>query len=114
MGKARGFRIGELEGSTLLAGTTPREEPHKIFGLNVSAIANNKSVSLSSDSLAQVHPMGNQVLGILTEWSRSLLNSFVAERAGLSLKMCPGVVEPSGDNGKENGEKAWHFSLVVW
>ncbi len=36
LGKARGFRVGELEGATLLAGTAPRPEPHKIFGLNVS------------------------------------------------------------------------------
>ncbi|MDV7144528.1 MBL fold metallo-hydrolase [Tropicimonas sp. TH_r6] len=37
LGKARGFRIGELEGATLLAGTTPRPDPHTIFGLNVPA-----------------------------------------------------------------------------
>ena len=36
MAKARGFRLGEIEGATLLAGTAVREEPHKIFGLNVS------------------------------------------------------------------------------
>ncbi|SDI32832.1 MBL fold metallo-hydrolase [Aliiruegeria lutimaris] len=37
MGKARGFRVGALEGATLLAGTAPRPEPQSIFGLNVSA-----------------------------------------------------------------------------
>ncbi|PRY21767.1 glyoxylase-like metal-dependent hydrolase (beta-lactamase superfamily II) [Aliiruegeria haliotis] len=36
MSNARRFKVGALEVSTLLAGTTPREEPHKIFGLNVS------------------------------------------------------------------------------
>ncbi|RYH11691.1 MBL fold metallo-hydrolase [Tropicimonas sp. IMCC6043] len=35
--RARGFRVGELEVTALLAGTAPREEPHKIFGLNVPA-----------------------------------------------------------------------------
>ncbi|MEO1551767.1 MAG: MBL fold metallo-hydrolase [Pseudomonadota bacterium] len=37
MAKARGFQLGALEVTTLLAGTVSREEPHKIFGLNVSA-----------------------------------------------------------------------------
>lgn len=36
MERVRGFRLGGIEGATLLAGTAPREEPHKIFGLNVS------------------------------------------------------------------------------
>lgn len=35
MEKARGFRLGEIEGATLLAGTAVRDEPHKTFGLNV-------------------------------------------------------------------------------
>ncbi len=35
MSKARGFQLGDLQVTTLLAGTTPREAPHSIFGLNV-------------------------------------------------------------------------------
>ncbi|NDR59174.1 MBL fold metallo-hydrolase [Aliiruegeria sabulilitoris] len=37
MDKARAFRVGALEGATLLAGTAPRPDPQSIFGLNVSA-----------------------------------------------------------------------------
>lgn len=33
----RRFMIGEFEVTTILAGTTPREEPQGIFGMNVSA-----------------------------------------------------------------------------
>ena len=36
MPQARGFRLGELEITTLLAGSFPREEPQSIFGMNVS------------------------------------------------------------------------------
>lgn len=32
----RRFMIGDFEVTTILAGTTPREDPHSIFGLNVS------------------------------------------------------------------------------
>lgn len=35
--KARAFKVGDLSVTTLLAGTTPRDEPQKIFGMNVSA-----------------------------------------------------------------------------
>ena len=34
--KARGFKLGAFEVITLLAGSAPRPEPHKIFGLNVT------------------------------------------------------------------------------
>ncbi|SNZ21581.1 MBL fold metallo-hydrolase [Cohaesibacter gelatinilyticus] len=37
MAKARGFKIGKFQVTALLAGSIPRPEPHKIFGLNVSA-----------------------------------------------------------------------------
>lgn len=37
MGRARGFTLGEMTVSTLLAGTAPRENPQSIFGTNVSA-----------------------------------------------------------------------------
>ena len=33
----RRFAIGDFEVTTILAGTTPREDPHSIFGMNVSA-----------------------------------------------------------------------------
>ena len=33
---ARSFDLGSFKVTTLLAGTTPREDPHSIFGLNVS------------------------------------------------------------------------------
>ena len=36
MAKARGFSIGSFDVITLLSGSAPREEPHGIFGLNVS------------------------------------------------------------------------------
>lgn len=36
MAKARGFKLGEMDVITLLAGSTPRENPHGIFGINVS------------------------------------------------------------------------------
>ncbi|MCV6602984.1 MAG: MBL fold metallo-hydrolase [Cohaesibacter sp.] len=36
MAKARGFKIGAFHVTALLAGSVPRPEPHKIFGLNVS------------------------------------------------------------------------------
>lgn len=36
MAKARGFKVGEFEVIALLAGSAPRENPHGIFGLNVS------------------------------------------------------------------------------
>lgn len=36
MGIHRTFSLGEIEVSTLLAGTTPRDEPQGIFGMNVS------------------------------------------------------------------------------
>lgn len=34
--KARGFKVGAMNVTTLLAGSVPRPEPHKIFGLNAS------------------------------------------------------------------------------
>ena len=34
--KARGFKVGTLDVITLLAGSAPRDNPHGIFGLNVS------------------------------------------------------------------------------
>ncbi len=37
MAKARGFTIGNFTVTTLLAGSAVREEPQKIFGMNVSA-----------------------------------------------------------------------------
>jgi len=37
MPRARGFRLGDLEVTTLLSGSVPREEPQSIFGMNVSA-----------------------------------------------------------------------------
>ena len=36
MAKARGFKLGELDVITLLAGSAPRDNPHGIFGINVS------------------------------------------------------------------------------
>lgn len=36
MAKARGFKVGSLEVVALLAGSVPRDNPHSIFGLNVS------------------------------------------------------------------------------
>ncbi|SNY91846.1 Glyoxylase, beta-lactamase superfamily II [Cohaesibacter sp. ES.047] len=36
MAKARGFKVGDLEVVALLAGSAPRDNPHGIFGLNVS------------------------------------------------------------------------------
>ena len=36
MPQARGFRVGDLEVTTLLAGSMPRENPQSIFGMNVS------------------------------------------------------------------------------
>ncbi len=36
MAKARGFKVGSLDVVALLAGSAPRENPHGIFGLNVS------------------------------------------------------------------------------
>lgn len=35
MARARGFKVGDLKVTTLLAGSVARDEPHKIFGLNV-------------------------------------------------------------------------------
>ncbi|MFV0358350.1 MBL fold metallo-hydrolase [Tropicimonas sp.] len=35
MGRARGFRLGDIEVTAILAGSAPRDEPHSIFGLNV-------------------------------------------------------------------------------
>ena len=37
MAKARGFKIGNFQVTALLAGSVPRPDPHKIFGLNISA-----------------------------------------------------------------------------
>ncbi|MFD0980949.1 MBL fold metallo-hydrolase [Tropicimonas aquimaris] len=37
MSRARGFRIGDMQVTTLLSGSALREEPHTIFGLNVDA-----------------------------------------------------------------------------
>ena len=37
MSTARSFSLGAFKVTTLLAGTTPREDPHSIFGTNVSA-----------------------------------------------------------------------------
>lgn len=36
MAKARGFKVGSLDVVALLAGSVPRDNPHSIFGLNVS------------------------------------------------------------------------------
>nr|WP_321462302.1 MBL fold metallo-hydrolase [uncultured Cohaesibacter sp.] len=36
MAKARGFKLGEMDIITLLAGSAPRDNPHGIFGINVS------------------------------------------------------------------------------
>ncbi|SFC02781.1 MBL fold metallo-hydrolase [Tropicimonas isoalkanivorans] len=37
MPRARGFKVGDFDVTTLLAGSAMREEPHTIFGLNVDA-----------------------------------------------------------------------------
>ena len=37
MSKARGFKVGNFDVVTLLAGSVPRGEPQSIFGMNVSA-----------------------------------------------------------------------------
>jgi hypothetical protein len=84
------------------------------MGVNLTALLNNKIVTISSTDFPQVYTVGNQVLAVSEEWIRSLFNSFIAEWAAHSLEKCPGVVMPTDGNGKKSEENTHHFSSLLW
>ncbi|WP_373236742.1 MBL fold metallo-hydrolase [Cohaesibacter celericrescens] len=57
MAKARGFKIGSMDVVALLAGSVPRDNPHGIFGLNVSdeEFSNVSDANFISTDMAQFY-----------------------------------------------------------
>ena len=79
MAKARGFKIGKFQVTALLAGSVPRPEPHKIFGLNAAGItAALSEAGYAPTDITHVvitHMHGDHIGGLMNEGAPTFSNA---------------------------------------
>jgi hypothetical protein len=89
------------------------------LGVNLTAILNENSISLSTQEYPNLHEISNDMIDWSLAWMRNLFNIVIKEWMRLSVSRCPGVLFPAhdnhgGDGGGGNESASWKVSFWLW